>query len=257
MPSPTWYFDGALRRVYEVPPGASYTTDGNGYRIYDGGPISPALLTADVKRDLWSRWVDWHALHDWALLAFSVSGGSVRPTGENSPADFTLRTASGWRVVLANYPHETVFAGNLFAEGADSLFDNTRLSTVGIVPRLSGSANLLTYSYATGGGGGGTLTAEEIAIATVTALQSIRLQVNAVEGAWPSETLIKNTVLAASLGPRTLAAHLQSIAAVLLGEQAGAGTSRVTYTDGAVSVAADVPLPGVVGNRTNVGISGV
>ncbi len=255
MPSPTWHFDGALRRVYEVPPGASYTVDGDGYRIYDGG-INAPLLTTDVKKDLWSRWVDWHALHDWALLAFMVSGGTVRPTGENSPADFTLRTSVGWRIVLANYPHETIFAGNLFPEGVNSLFDNTRLTNVGIVPRLSGSANLLTYSYATGGGSGGA-SAEDIAIATVTALQAIRLQVNAVEGAFPSAAVIRDTLLAASLGPRSLAAHLQSIATVLLGEQSGAGTTRVTYVDGPVSVAADVPLPGAVGNRANVEITGV
>lgn len=151
MTSPTWFFDGVLRRIYEVPPGASFTTDGNGYRIYDGGPAPAAVLTVDVKKDQWSRWVDWHALHDWALLAFAVSGGTLRPTGEYAPADFSLLTASGWRIVLANYPHETIFYGNLFPEGSDSLFDNARLTEVGIVPRLQGSANLLTYSYATGG----------------------------------------------------------------------------------------------------------
>lgn len=151
MPSPSWFFDGDKRRIYEVPLGASFTVDGAGYRIYDGGSASSAVLTVDVKKDNWSRWTDWHALNDWALLAFSVSGGSQRPTGEFSSADFTLLTASGWRYVLANYPHETVFYGNLFAEGADSLFDFSRLTVNGVVPRLQGSANMLTYSYATGG----------------------------------------------------------------------------------------------------------
>jgi hypothetical protein len=151
MPSPTWHHDGILRRIYEVPPGASFTTDGNGYRLYDGGPSPAAVLSVDVKKDLWSRWIDWHALHDWALLAFSRSGGSLRPTGEYAPADFSLLTASGWRIVLADYPHETIFYGNLFPEGSDSLFDNARLTEVGIVPRLQGSANLLTYNYATSG----------------------------------------------------------------------------------------------------------
>lgn len=156
MTAPSWFFDGVLRRIYEVPAGASFTTDGNGYRIYDGGTSSPALLNADVKKDLWSRWVDWHAQHDWALPAFSRSGGNLRPTGEYAPADFSLLTSLGWRIVLANYPHETILAGNLFPEGSDSLFDNSRLSVVGVVPRLSGSANLPTYNTAGGGGGGGT-----------------------------------------------------------------------------------------------------
>jgi hypothetical protein len=153
MPSPVWYFDGARRRIYEVPPGATYATDGGGYRIYDGGPSPYALLTTDVKADLWSRWVDWHALNDWALPAFDRSGGSQRPTGEFASVDFSLRTSDGWRIVLANYPHETVMQGNLFAQGSDSLFDFTRLSANGVVPRLQGSANLLTYNTGAGSSG--------------------------------------------------------------------------------------------------------
>lgn len=150
---PTWYFDGVMRRIYEVPPGATYTPDGFGYRIYNGGTTSPPILSVDVQKDLWSRWVDWHALNDWALPAFSKSGGSQRPTGEFSPVDFSLLTSIGWRLVLANYPHETILYGNLFSEGTDSLFDNTLLTNVGIVPRLQGSANLLTYQTSGGGGG--------------------------------------------------------------------------------------------------------
>lgn len=153
MASPTWYFDGTLKRIYEVPPSAGFTVDGGGYRIYNGG-ISEQVLQVDVKKDLWSRWVDWHAQNDWALKAFKASGGNLRPTGENAPADFTLLTSIGWRIVLANYEHETIFAGNIFPEGANSLFDNSRLSVYGVVPRLQGSANLLTYTSEGGGGAG-------------------------------------------------------------------------------------------------------
>ena len=74
-------------------------------------------------------------------------------------------TASGWRYVLANYPHETIFYGNLFAEGTDSLFDFSRLTAVGVVPRLQGSANLLTFNTTGGGGGGSAPTAAENAAA--------------------------------------------------------------------------------------------
>lgn len=164
--SPSWHFDGVLRRVYEVPPGASFAVVAGGYRRYGSGPMAPALMTADVKADLWSRWVDWHAANDWALLAFSASGGNQRPTGEFAPADFSLRTSVGWRIVLADYPHETVFYGNLFPEGADSLFDNNRLTATGVVPRMQGSANLLTYTSdggSSGGGSGSGLTAEQAA----------------------------------------------------------------------------------------------
>lgn len=145
MSSPTWFFDGDKKRIYEVPPSATYATDGNGYRIYNGGS-NLAILSVDVKKDLWSRWVDWVQTHDWSVPAFSVSGGSQRPTGEFSPADFSLLTASGWRIVLANYTHESIFYGNLFSEGTDSLFDFSRLTVNGVIPRLQGSANLLTYT---------------------------------------------------------------------------------------------------------------
>ncbi len=175
--SPTWHFDGALRRIYEVPPGATFTTDGNGYRIYSGGPAPQAVLTVDVKADLWSRWVDWHADNDWALLAFSRSGGSQRPTGEFSSVDFTLLTADGWRIVLANYPHETILYGNLFAQGADSLFDFARLTFNGVVPRLQGSANLLTYNT---GAGSGPTTAD-ITAAVLAALQATAIPVNIIQ----------------------------------------------------------------------------
>jgi hypothetical protein len=159
MASPTWFFDGDNRRIYEVPPSSSFVLVG-GYRVYDGGTNAP-VLTADVKSDLWSRWVDWMAAgNDWSLKAFTRSGGNLRPTGEYASADFQLRTDAGWRLVLANYPHETIITGNLFAVGSDSLFDNARLTADGIVPRLQGSANLLTYNTNSGGGYAGPTAAD-------------------------------------------------------------------------------------------------
>jgi hypothetical protein len=129
-----------------------FTLDG-GYRIYDGGTSSELLLSTDVKKDLWSRWVDWHALNDWALPAFGRAGGNLRPTGEYASSDFSLLTSDGWRIIMANYPHETVFNGNLFAEGSDSLFDISRITSQSVVPRIQGSANLLTYNITSGGSG--------------------------------------------------------------------------------------------------------
>lgn len=166
MTSPVWFFDGDLRRIYEVPPNSSFVIDGGGYRIYTPNNIltAPKVMTADVKKDLWSRWVDWYSSALWSLEAFSRSGGNLRPTGEYAPADFQLMTDAGWRIVLADYPHETIFYGNLFAVGTDSLYDFTRLTEVGVVPRLQGSANLLTYNIS-GGGSGSSYTPEEIAIA--------------------------------------------------------------------------------------------
>lgn len=61
--------------------------------------------------------------------------------------------------------------------------------------------------------------------------------------------------LNATMGARTMGEHLQIQTAVLAGTETGAGTSHITFTDGTATVEADVPLPGVVGNRTNVTIS--
>lgn len=163
MASPTWFFDGDKKRIYEVPPGAesSYTVDGSGYRVYGSG-AGIGLLYTDVKKDIWSRWIDWMADgNDWSVIAFNRSGGALRGYDELSnpvyqSVDFQLRTSVGWKFVLANYPHETIFKGNLFTDDGASLFDNSRLTMYGIVPRMQGAADLLTYNVATGGGSGGT-----------------------------------------------------------------------------------------------------
>ena len=68
---------------------------------------------------------------------------------------------------------------------------------------------------------------------------------------------IADAIVNKLLGARTLGAHLQVISATLVGETSGAGTSHMAFADGSVTVEADVPLPGVAGNRTNVVISGV
>ena len=67
----------------------------------------------------------------------------------------------GWRIVLSDYDHETIFNGNLYIDSNNELFDNARLTTWGR-PRLSGAADLLTY-VSSGGGA----TAEEIAEAVM------------------------------------------------------------------------------------------
>lgn len=80
----------------------------------------------------------------------------------------------------------------------------------------------------------------------------------AVGGSGPSAESIAAAVISAlnaTTGPRTVGEHLQIQTAVLAGEEAGAGTGHVTFTDGPAVVGADVPMPGEVGNRTNVTIS--
>jgi len=157
MASPTWHFDGDKRRIYEVPPLSSFV-DGGGFRIYtpDDLQTAPAVLDADVQADLWSRYVDFAAAEQWTTKAFSRSGGALR--GQDSQGndvfqsvDFTLLAADGWLIVLADYSHETIFKGNLFSDQAGALFDTARLTADGVVPRLSGAADLLTYKLAGSG----------------------------------------------------------------------------------------------------------
>lgn len=163
MASPTWFFDGDLKRIYEVPPHPDYTVDADGYRIYTStDPVADMLVYTDIKRDIWSRWVDWAFDNQWTLLAFSRSGGAFRGKDEfgndvYQSVDFTLLTDNGWRLVLANYPHEIRLRGNLYSAGGH-LFDHDRIScTPAPVARLEGYADLLTYQQYTGSG----LTPEE------------------------------------------------------------------------------------------------
>ncbi|NMD06627.1 MAG: DUF2341 domain-containing protein, partial [Phyllobacteriaceae bacterium] len=53
--------------------------------------------------------------------------------------------------------------------------------------------------------------------------------------------------LNATTGARTVGQHLQIQTAVLAGNETGAGTTHVTFTDGTAVVEADVPLPGAIG----------
>ena len=158
MASPTWFFDGDKHRIYEVPPHPSYTVDGDGYRIYTStDPVADMLVYTDIKKDIWSRWVDWSYDNQWAFLALSRSGGELRGQDQfgndvYQSVDFRLLSDAGWRMVLANYPHELRLSGNLYSEGGH-LFDHERLDcTPSPVPRLEGAADLLTYMQYTGSG---------------------------------------------------------------------------------------------------------
>lgn len=94
MGVPTWYFDGDKKRIYEVPPLSSYVVDGSGYRIYtpDDIPSADKTLYVDVKKDLWSRWVDWHDTAKWSLLAIAQSSGAMISLAVRSTSLSTLRS---------------------------------------------------------------------------------------------------------------------------------------------------------------------
>jgi hypothetical protein len=158
----SFFFDGNKRLIYEVPTNPNLVVDENGYRIYTplGGGDNPSRL--DIQKDLWSRFQDWYALNKWSTIAVSRAGGNFRGTDAQGndlyqTNDFTIKTSLGWRIVLANYPHELILRGNLFSDDGSTLFDYSRITVDGVFPRISGFDSLLTYTVAgeTGGGGGG------------------------------------------------------------------------------------------------------
>jgi len=160
MASPTWFFDGDKRKIYEVPPDSSFVLDGSGYRIYtpDDIPGAAKLLYTDIQKDLWSRWVDWNDTAKWSWLAFGRSGGASRGFDQYGQekfqsVDFNLLASFGWRLVLSNYPHETRFIGNLYSDSAAELFDYDRITSIPPpIPRYEGFADLLTYRTVSGSG---------------------------------------------------------------------------------------------------------
>jgi hypothetical protein len=162
---PSFFIDGDKRRIYEVPGDElgvdfTYTTDPQGFRIYVPIGQGPALITHDVQSALWSRFQDYFAANHWVTLAFTRSGGASRGfDAQGNEAfqtnDFTLQTDIGWRIVLANYDHESIFQGNLFsASQAISLLDYSRVDAIP-PPRsqVRGSDSLITYAIASGEGG--------------------------------------------------------------------------------------------------------
>ncbi len=155
------FFDGDLRRVYEVPePPFSFTVDGNGYRIYTPDNIPGAATEVFVDTTvLWSRWVDYHNVNKWATLALGRAGGAFRFTdqdGNDIFATFDLRWTNDWLLVPANYDHKFTVLGNLFPNlagvNAGEDFDTTRLSTFGVSPRIQFADSLQRVVVSTTGG---------------------------------------------------------------------------------------------------------
>ncbi|MEM6432960.1 MAG: hypothetical protein AAF773_03745 [Cyanobacteria bacterium P01_D01_bin.115] len=169
---PGLLFDGNKRRIYEVPGDTlgtdfTYTTDAQGFRIYVPIGQGPTQITFDAQRDIWSRFQEYFDQNKWTTIALTRSGGASRGFDDQGNEifqtnDFTLDTPNGWRLVLANYDHETIFRGNLFSGSSSiSLLDYSRITA--IPPprsRVSGFDALITYAIATGGSGGNFTTSD-------------------------------------------------------------------------------------------------
>lgn len=130
------------------------------YRVYtpDNPQTAPDELIIDVQRDMWSRFVDYRNSNQWSTVAMLRSGGALRGQDfQGNPVyqsvDFYVRSTIGWHIVMADYTHICRLYGNLFDEiGGSGIFDTTRLTAQGVVPFVSGSADLITYRSAGGSG---------------------------------------------------------------------------------------------------------
>lgn len=153
------FFDGDLRRIYEVPTNPTLSVDGGGYRIYGdaGGSEAETRFTAT---ELWSAWVNYHNANKWALLAFEKTGGAYRfddAQGDPVYATFDLRFINEWAFVPANYPHDGPFIeGNVFPDNVTGLiFDSARITSPGVVPRILYADSLQTLRSDGAGSRGG------------------------------------------------------------------------------------------------------
>jgi len=145
------YFDGDLRRIYEVPENSSFTVDGEGYRVYVPDDVGSASTnTVLTTTFLWSRYVDWHSANLWSTRAYRKDGGNFRFNDDlGNPVfnGFDIRLINGWELVPANYPHVWLVFGNLFGDevtGRD--FDTERLTAQGVSPRVRFADSLQTVS---------------------------------------------------------------------------------------------------------------
>lgn len=190
-----------------------YTFSGASKRI----TLPPGAVTLDLV-DLHSRW------KDWVLAGNAGYEQAFRAVGGDIPAiPLYLFLLNGWRIVPQAANH-TLTVGNGVLEvdgGGEPFVDPAGSYKIRINRQTPGIA----IGYSTTGGSGPT--ADSIAAAVLAALN-------------------------ATTGARTVGQHLQIQTAVLAGNETGAGTTHVTFTDGTAVVEADVPLPGAVGNRTNV-----
>lgn len=126
-----------------------FVYDGNARTITEVVVGAPVSVIHDVRRDLWSRGQDYLSENLWSTIPWFRSGGDSRGLDENGNetfqnADYTLNGAEGWRIVLADYAHESLFLGNVLSNN-NKIFDYSNATVAGAYPVLRGAADLLSY----------------------------------------------------------------------------------------------------------------
>jgi len=135
------FFDGVLRRIYEVPENSSFTVDGSGYRIYTPDDIPSAPETVEMTSlYIWSRYSDFYYLNNWIEKAFDRSGLAfigVNEFGDSVYSTAYLRLINGWGFVPANYKHQWILNNNIRPNVDTGLdFDTDRITAQGVSPRM-------------------------------------------------------------------------------------------------------------------------
>lgn len=142
------YFDGDVKRIYEVPTNSTFAVVGGNHRLYTPVDIPSAPTETEISTvELWSKWVDWHYANQWSTLAFSKSGGTFRfndAQGNPIYQTFDLRLLNDWRFAPADYAHSVTIRGNLFPNDDGSDFCTTYLTAQGVSPRVFFSDSLQT-----------------------------------------------------------------------------------------------------------------
>lgn len=122
--------------------------------VIDGTTKRIVLDSTDVSAaQIWTAWVDWHALNPQWPLAFSLVGGIALGGSLFIPPYFFL--LNGWRVRPMEANHTLIITGNLFVDGGGIPLVPT-LGTFNVSAQYT--VPVQAQGIATEGGGGPTAT---------------------------------------------------------------------------------------------------
>ncbi len=266
---------GYVAAGYVLPTGAeSYWVDSVDYpnkRIYlSSNTMGVDLDTVDVYNEVVQFRTAIPSQRQYPALI--RAGGNIEKVAGVSYTLPYVQLLDGCRLVPYDASHVITLIRDTFTDdgfaGRDC-FDRTSL-TPGVAVDVDvdiqeveirvvsvGGANIITGDVSTVLAAIPSAVVNAAAVRTELATELARIDAPVSGATAPSAATVAAAVASQALGARTLGQHIQAIAATALGETGGAGTAHMSFTDGAVTVEADVPLPGEVGDRTNVVITGV
>lgn len=235
---------------------------GEAFGIWNAGGLEFLVSQpADAIYDTWG--IDGSAVTEFSgdvtghiyIDANDLDGVSTK-TRLGAWYSWVLTTEIGIRHFFGAVTYVSSAAIRVNVDIADMLIENINASAALRFTDLSvrlyrsdGSSIIAPTSYSIHNDYSGVPDVVETGVSGLTGAESAQLM------GLPNSTATAAAVISSMCGARSLSEHLQAQSAVLLGDESGSGTTHITFTDGSAVVEADVPLPGEVGNRTNVTIS--